>query len=69
MNWDKIAGNWKQYQGKIKEKWSFLTDEELDRIAGKRDQLVGMVEKKYGLTKDRVEQAVEDFLKEIGKAA
>lgn len=69
MNWDKIAGNWKQYQGKIREKWSFLTDEELDRIAGKRDQLVGMVEKKYGLTKDRVEQAVEDFLKEIGKAA
>lgn len=69
MNWDKIAGNWKQYQGKIKEKWSFLTDEELDRIGGKRDQLVEMVEKKYGLTKDRVEQAVEDFLKEIGKAA
>lgn len=65
MNWDKIAGNWKEYKAKIKEKWGFLTDEELDRIAGNRDMLVKKIEEKYGLTRDRVEQAIEDFLNRV----
>ncbi len=69
MNWDQVAGNWKQYKGKIREKWGFLTDDELDRIAGKRDILVGKIEEKYGITKARVEQALDEFLKEIDKAA
>jgi uncharacterized protein YjbJ (UPF0337 family) len=41
MNWDQVAGNWKQLRGKVREKWSELTDDELDQIAGRRDQLVG----------------------------
>lgn len=69
MNWDTIAGNWKQYKAKIKEKWGFLSEEDLDRIAGKRDMLIAMLEEKYGLTRDRVEQAIEDFLKRFDKAA
>jgi uncharacterized protein YjbJ (UPF0337 family) len=39
MNWDRIEGNWKQVKGKAKEQWGKLTDEQLDVIAGKRDQL------------------------------
>ncbi len=69
MNWDQIAGNWKQYKGKIREKWGFLTDDELDAIAGKRDVFVGKIEEKYGITKARVEQALDEFLKELDKAA
>ncbi|HBO70716.1 MAG TPA: hypothetical protein DD658_11615 [Deltaproteobacteria bacterium] len=69
MKWDSVAGNWKQYKAKIREKWSFLTDEELDEVGGKRDRFVEMVERKYGLTRDRVEQAIEEFLKELDKAA
>lgn len=69
MNWDQIAGNWKQYKGKIREKWGFLTDDDLEKIAGKRDALVGKIEEKYGITKARVEQALDEFLKEITKAA
>ena len=41
MNWDQVEGNWKQFKGKVKEKWGDLTDDELDSMAGKRDQLVG----------------------------
>jgi uncharacterized protein YjbJ (UPF0337 family) len=69
MNWEQIAGNWKEFKGKIREKWGFLTDEELDVIAGKRDMFVGKLVERYGLTKDRAEQAVEEFLKGLDKAA
>jgi uncharacterized protein YjbJ (UPF0337 family) len=69
MNWDTIAGNWKQYKAKIKEKWGFLTDDDLERISGKKDMLIAKIEEKYGLTRDRVERAVEEFLKRFDKAA
>ena len=48
MNWDQIEGNWKQFKGKVKEKWGQLTDDELDQAAGKRDQLIGFLQKRYG---------------------
>jgi uncharacterized protein YjbJ (UPF0337 family) len=41
MDWNRIEGNWKQLKGKIKKQWSKLTDDDLDKIAGKRDQLEG----------------------------
>ena len=69
MNRDQTSGNWKQYKGKIREKWGFLTDDELEVIAGKRDALVGKIEEKYGMTKARVEEALDEFLKGIDKAA
>ena len=47
MNWDQVAGNWKQFTGKVKEQWGDLTDDELDQIAGKRDILVGNHERNY----------------------
>jgi len=43
MNWDIVAGNWKQYSGKVKTQWGKLTDDHLDMIAGKRDQLAGKI--------------------------
>ena len=43
MNWDQIEGNWKQFKGKVKQQWGKLTDDELDVIAGKRDEFVGKV--------------------------
>src|SRR6267142_2189523 len=41
MNWDQIKGNWKQLKGKVREKWGKLTDDDLEVIAGKKDQLAG----------------------------
>ncbi len=61
MNWDIVAGNWKQYSGKVKTQWGKLTDDHLDMIAGKRDQLAGKIQETYGITKDEVEQQIKDF--------
>jgi uncharacterized protein YjbJ (UPF0337 family) len=61
MNWDKIAGQWKQYKGKAKEKWGKLTDDEMDVIQGKRDQLVGKIQERYGIAKDQAEKDVDTW--------
>ena len=61
MNWDVIEGNWKQFKGHVKEKWGKLTDDNLDTIAGKRDQLTGRIQETYGITKDQAELQVKAF--------
>jgi uncharacterized protein YjbJ (UPF0337 family) len=61
MNWDTIEGNWKQAKGKIREQWGELTDDDLDVVNGKREQLVGVIQKRYGKTKDEVEQELKDY--------
>ncbi len=61
MNWDRIEGNWKELRGKARENWGELTDDDLDIAAGKRDQLVGQIQKKYGIAKDEAERQVDQF--------
>ena len=63
MNWDQIEGKWKQFQGKVLEKWGELTNDDLDQIAGKRDQLIGKVQEKYGMAKEAAEREVDDWLR------
>ena len=61
MNWDRIEGNWKQLKGKARVQWGKLTDDQLDVIAGKREQLIGQVQEKYGVGKDEAEKQVDQF--------
>jgi len=61
MNWDRIAGNWKQAMGTVKQKWGQLTDDDLTTIGGKRDQLVGRVQERYGIAKDEAERQVKEW--------
>ena len=61
MNWDQIEGNWKQLKGKAVEKWGEISDDEMDVIAGKKDQLVGKIQAKYGVTKEDAEKQVKEF--------
>lgn len=63
MNWDTIQGNWKQFKGKAKQRWGKLSDDDLDVIAGKRDELEGRVQKAYGYTKDQAKKEVDEFYK------
>ena len=58
MNKDQMEGNWLQFKGKVKEQWGKLTDDDLDVIAGKRDQLVGKIQERHGLTKEEAEKQV-----------
>jgi len=63
MNKDIFEGNWKQLKGKVKETWGNLTDDDLDVIAGKRDQLAGRLQERYGMAKDAAETQIEEFEK------
>jgi uncharacterized protein YjbJ (UPF0337 family) len=65
MNWDTISGQWKQFKGKAKEKWGKLTDDELDVVAGKRDQLIGKIQERYGVKKDQAEKEVDQWVSGI----
>lgn len=65
MNADTLKGNWKIIKGKVKEAWGDLTDDEITRVEGNYDALVGTVQKKYGQTKEQTEQKVNEFLKSV----
>jgi uncharacterized protein YjbJ (UPF0337 family) len=62
MNRDQLEGNWKQIAGKVKEQWGKLTDDDLAKIAGKREQLEGKLQERYGLSKEQIKKQVEDFM-------
>ena len=61
MNKDIFEGNWKQLKGNVKQKWGELTDDDFDVINGKRDQLVGRIQERYGVTRDEAEKQVRDW--------
>lgn len=61
MNWDQVAGNWKQFHGTVKAKWGKLTDDDLTYVNGKRDQLVGRIQERYGIAKDEAERQIRDW--------
>jgi uncharacterized protein YjbJ (UPF0337 family) len=66
MNWDIAKGQWKELRGKVKEQWGKMTDDDLDRIEGQRDQLLGTVQQKYGVAKDEAERQVKAFESSCG---
>ena len=61
MNWDTIEGQWKQATGSVKERWGKLTDDDLTVIAGKKDQLAGKLQERYGIAKDQAEKQIDEF--------
>lgn len=62
MNEAILEGKWNQFRGKVKEQWGRLTDDELDQIDGRRDQIVGLLQEKYGYELERAEDEVDSFL-------
>ena len=65
MNWDQIKGEWREAKGKLRSKWGKLTDDDLEQIAGKKDILVGRLQRRYGWKKDQAEQSLDDYLKTL----
>jgi len=63
MDNDRIAGNWKQIKGKVKEKWGKLTDDDLDVVDGRVEQLVGKLQERYGLAKDAARKQYDGWKK------
>ena len=65
MNWDRVEGNWKQVMGQAREKWGELSNSDLERAAGRRDQLVGMVQETYGIAKDEAQKQADEWAKAL----
>lgn len=62
MNMDVLKGKQKQLFGQIKQKWGKLTDDEIAQTEGNRDKIVGLLQEKYGYTKQQAEDEVKQFL-------
>jgi len=62
MNCDQVEGNWKQLKVMFREKWGKLTVDDLDVVAGKRDQLLGKIQEKYGLKREEAEKEIDEHL-------
>lgn len=64
MNWDQVEGKWKEFKGKIQERWGELTDDELDQAKGNRQQIEGLIQQKYGKTKEQVREELDRWMRE-----
>jgi uncharacterized protein YjbJ (UPF0337 family) len=60
--WNQIKGNWKQFRGEVKKQWGELTDDDLDKIEGERDKLVGLIQERYGEAQHEVQRQVDEWL-------
>jgi len=61
MNQEQASGNWNIFKGKVKEQWGKLTDDDLDMIDGRRQELAGRIQEVYGVTKDEADKQIEHF--------
>jgi len=68
MNKDQMEGKWTQWKGAAKEKWGKLTDDDLDVIAGRREQLIGKIRERYGIQKEEAQKQTELWVKEMEEA-
>lgn len=68
MNWDRIQGDWKQLTGQLKEQWGKLTDDDFAVVAGRRDQLVGRIQERYGVAKDEADRQITAWQRKASDA-
>jgi uncharacterized protein YjbJ (UPF0337 family) len=61
MNWDRIEGNWKQIAGQARQQWGKLTDSDWQMIKGKKDELSGRLQERYGIAKDEADKRADEW--------
>lgn len=66
MNWTQLEGQWKQVKAELKSKWAKLTDDDVQNLAAKRDDLVGKIQERYGILKEDAERQVDGFVAALG---
>ena len=65
MNWETLEGKWHQVQGSLRAKWGKLTDDDVNLIGGKRDTLIGRLEERYGIARDKAERQVDEWIEQV----
>jgi uncharacterized protein YjbJ (UPF0337 family) len=66
MNWEIIEGQWKQLKGRAKQTWSKLTDDDMANLSGKREELAGKIQERYGIKKDEAERQIDEWIGRVG---
>jgi uncharacterized protein YjbJ (UPF0337 family) len=61
MDWNRVEGDWRRMKGKVKEQWGLLTDDDLTAIGGRKDQLEGKIQERYGYGKDQVRKEIHNW--------
>jgi uncharacterized protein YjbJ (UPF0337 family) len=61
-----LKGKWLQLKGRVREKWGQLTDDDVDRVGGSVERLVGLIQERYGYAKQQAEAEVDSFLARYG---
>jgi uncharacterized protein YjbJ (UPF0337 family) len=69
MNRDTLEGQWMQLKGKVRQQWGRLTDDEIDRMQGNAEMLIGRIQERYGQSREEAEREVDRWLDEQGRAA
>lgn len=67
MNWERVEGQWQQLRGELKTKWAKLTDDDLKTVGGKKDQLIGKLQERYGVLKDEAERQVDEWISKLSE--
>lgn len=67
MNWDKMEGKWKVIKGTMREKWGKWTDDDLEKIAGKRDRLLGNIQQVYGYGREKADEDMYQWIATANK--
>jgi uncharacterized protein YjbJ (UPF0337 family) len=67
MNWERISGNWAHWKGRVRERWGRLTDDQLSKVAGRREQLCGRIQEAYGLERDAAERQIRNWERNLGE--
>jgi uncharacterized protein YjbJ (UPF0337 family) len=65
MNWDAIEGNWKQFKGKVRSQWGKLTDDDDELVKGKRSELLGLLQTRYGHAKEQAKREIDLWIKQL----
>ena len=65
MNWDRIEGNWKEFKGKAQKQWGKLTNDDLEVVKGKRTELAGRIQQRYGVAREQAEREIDSWLKTV----
>jgi len=64
MNWDRVEGDWKEFKGKVQQKWGKLTSDDLNMVEGKRTELAGHLKQRYSYARDQAQREIDAWLKE-----
>ncbi len=65
MEWNQIEGNWKQFKGQARQQWGKLTDDDMEKVAGKRTELAGRLQERYGIKKEEADRQIDEWMGKV----